>query len=441
MQSTSTHNDLAGRLRRASADLSVDAKRKPHCEAGVESWYPYYAGFSESFARRVLGAAAGSSTLCIMDPWNGCGTTTRVAHDMGHHALGFDLNPVANIVASAKIAHPDDVLHVAGLARRLASVPALEAQPEDPLLAWLAPSVVGQYRGLEASILAELGTTSGGETAKPVDGGLPPLASFLLLALIRTARELASVQQGSNPTWIRPGRGRKSAVRTLGTRWTARLAEMADELGSASHEGRARPWAGRIGVADSRLLPVDDGAVDLVLTSPPYCTRIDYVVSASFELAALGLAPDSERYHGMRRATMGTPLARKGEPPEIPAQWPRPVASLLRTIRAHPSKASRSYYYKTYWQYFDDASMSLGELHRTMRPKGLALLVVQSSYYKDLRVDLPGLYLSLAETAGFHGSLFGETHVRRALAQINPRVAQHRQDADYREALIALEKA
>ena len=69
---------------------------------------------------------------------------------------------------------------------------------------------------------------------------------------------------------------------------------------------------------------------------------------------------------------MGTPLARKGPPPDVPEAWPRSVSTLLRAIRKHPSKASRSYYYKTFWQHFDDATASLREFDRVMRPGAFA---------------------------------------------------------------------
>src|ERR1035441_5995022 len=141
------------------------------------------------------------------------------------------------------------------------------------------------------------------------------------------------------------------------------------------------------------MKPLADGSADFVLTSPPYCTRIDYVVSSSFELAALGICRNSPTFADLRRAAMGTPLARRGanRPPD-PA-WPGSVQHVLESIRTHASKSSASYYYKTYWQYFSDCGRSLGELRRCLRVGGAAVLVVQTSYYKDICVDLPRLYL------------------------------------------------
>ncbi len=429
------------RILNLAIDLPLDAKRKPTRKNGIESWYPYYAGFTEDFAYQSLQEIGKNESLCVMDPWNGSGTTTRVAHVLGHRPLGFDINPVASLVASAKIAHAEDAKHIIGFARRIAMTEPIKPDSRDPLLTWLAPSVVAQYRGIERTLLAELATSSSGHIANVLKGELPPLASFLLFSLIRTARSFASVQQGSNPTWIRPGEKRNQVVSNLCRKWITTVNSMAEDLESVKRNETLRPWCGTVGVENSKALPVEDESVDLILTSPPYCTRIDYVVSTSFELAALRIGSEMPFYEDLRRATMGTPLARRGSPPAVRKEWPRSVSELLGAIREHPSKASGSYYYKTFWQYFDDASNSLREFHRTLRTGAVAILVVQTSYYKELLVNLPKLYIDMAEKIGFYGSILGEAQVRRALAQINPRASFNKKNAYYREAVVVLEKA
>lgn len=432
---------LSERLRLVRVCLPLDAKRRPAAKTGIESWYPYYAGYTEAFARGVIRVLGKDQTLTVLDPWNGSGTTTRVAHEMGHRAIGFDLNPVANVVASAKIVNADDAASITGLARRLAEAERGRVSNTDPLIPWMANSVIAQYRAIESRILAELATSRDGLIASPQEGNLPPLAAFMLLALIRAARDAASVNRGTNPTWTRPGLGRKRLVRDLGQRWVARIIEMSRELQEAALDSSALPWAGRIATGDARALPLGPSDVDLVVTSPPYCTRIDYVVSSSFELAALGVDSGSTTFLRLRRATMGTPLARCQGAITRPAHsWPASVRGLLEAIRTHRSKASSSYYYKTFHQYFADAEASIRELHRVLRPGGVALFVVQTSYYKELCVDLPSLYVDLGTSLGLDAHVIGQAAVRRSLAQIHPHSLHHRRESQYREAIVALEK-
>src|SRR5207247_7810722 len=41
-------------------------------------------------------------------------------------------------------------------------------------------------------------------------------------------------------------------------------------------------------LADTSTMALEDESVDLALTSPPYCTRIDYTAATRIELAVLG---------------------------------------------------------------------------------------------------------------------------------------------------------
>jgi hypothetical protein len=434
---------IADSLSRIAATLPLQPKKLTGRAGGVEAWYPYYAGFSEDFARTVLSNSCLVRNAVVLDPWNGSGTTTYIADKFGFTAFGFDINPVATLVANAKLARPRDAQNVLGLARRIAAQTLkhpldLETVAEsDALLEWLVSPVVSQYRQIESSVLADLGTGRKGTSAEPLIGDVPPLASFLLLALMKAARSLATPRAATNPTWVQPGKKRGAQQETLTSRWLEAIERMGEELSVTASESYT---ASESRVADSRSLPLADESIDFVLTSPPYCTRLDYVVSTSFELAALGLSRHGDAFKELRRRCMGTPLARKGLPTDPLPHWPNPVKEVLRRIREHPSKASASYYYKTFKQYFDDCTQSLSELHRCLRVGGAAALVVQSSYYKDISIKLADLYSELARAVGFTPIVISDIEVRRVLTAINSRSTRHRESTSYRESVLVLEK-
>ena len=70
------------------------------------SWYDYYAGYSPDFVRDVLMYLNLNDDAVVLDPWNGSGTTTQVAEDIGYFAIGYDINPVIVIVAKARRLDP-----------------------------------------------------------------------------------------------------------------------------------------------------------------------------------------------------------------------------------------------------------------------------------------------------------------------------------------------
>jgi hypothetical protein len=60
-----------------------------------------------------------------------------------------------------------------------------------------------------------------------------------------------------------------------------------------------------IEVASSESLPIGDKSVDFILTSPPYCTRIDYAVATMPELALIGYKLNSD-FKSLRKQLIGT---------------------------------------------------------------------------------------------------------------------------------------
>ena len=96
--------------RRNSALIAFDQllvrspKRAAHVQSGWDGFFPYYDGYPEQFARTLLESARLPEGAMILDPWNGSGTTTYAASQLGYTSRGLDLNPVMNIVARAPTA-------------------------------------------------------------------------------------------------------------------------------------------------------------------------------------------------------------------------------------------------------------------------------------------------------------------------------------------------
>ena len=86
-----------------SETIVLNPKRERQGPTGRASWYPYYASFSQSFARCLIASINLSPKSRIMDPWNGSGTTIAAATSEGHLGFGFDINPVMVIAARARL--------------------------------------------------------------------------------------------------------------------------------------------------------------------------------------------------------------------------------------------------------------------------------------------------------------------------------------------------
>ncbi len=380
-----------------------------------------------------------------MDPWNGSGTTTSSAATNGHKAIGFDLNPVMPVVAKARLL-PDseiasispllaDVLRKAGLSKR-------HSLQNDPLRIWLAPDAATTVRRIERALYSLLISATDDGIAVNVVQEMSCLAAFFYVALFRAVRSLLDRFKGSNPTWVL--RPRSSSARLRPNAMTIRecFAKSVAQMMSHSLDVPTR-WAARgadfmLGVASSDNLPVRDETIDFVLSSPPYCTRIDYGVATSLELAVLGFLSDSG-LRELRTALIGTPTI-QAETPDANASWGDACLSLLKRIRNHPSKAAESYYYKTYVQYFAAISRSLCELGRCLKPQAKCVLVVQDSYFKDVHIDLAGIFAEMAISASLRLRRQVDFPISRTFGSVNSRSRNYRNTSSATESVLCFVK-
>ncbi len=407
----------------------VSPKRNNRLQTGWEGFFPYYAGYPELFARELLQSAKLPRGAVVLDPWNGSGTTTYTASTLGLNSIGIDLNPVMIIVARARLLPPSEADHLRPLAATILShahsAPPTLA-PDDALLGWFDPATAAFIRGIEQNIRRSLV----GSMTKSPDGvhldRISGTAATLYVALFAACRRLVAPFRSSNPTWLR-------APKPDDTRIAASKAVVARDFGNnvrgmsaalvekreADQRLKKLPHPGdcKVSLADTVAIELAADSVDFVLTSPPYCTRIDYTAATRIELAVLApLLKTSERALG--RQMIGSTQVPKGEI-ELEEAWGETCLRLLDALKAHPSKASGGYYYRTHLDYFDKMNRSMQRLAVGLKDGGRAVLVVQDSYYKDIHNDLPKIITEIGVSHGLTLAQSKSFRVR-SMSDVNP---------------------
>jgi len=81
--------------------------------------YKYYAGFSVEFVHDVLDVLGVTPADVVLDPWNGCGTSTLVGAQRGVASIGVDINPVMVVVAQGRLITATQTRSAAELAKAL----------------------------------------------------------------------------------------------------------------------------------------------------------------------------------------------------------------------------------------------------------------------------------------------------------------------------------
>lgn len=432
---------VTNRIRQLSI---ISPKRRHDSGAGWEGFFPYYAGFPEAFATELLGSAGLPTRAVVLDPWNGSGTTTFSAARLNYAAVGIDLNPVMVVVGRARLLSATEADSLAPLGQRVIdSVRVSTFNTNDPLCNWFASSTAAYFRSLEAGIRDHLV----GALTLTHDGvrwaQLSSLAATNYVALFSVARDFTVGFRSSNPTWLRIPDNEADKVEVSHKEIAARFMEKLNQMAKTLLESGEPKIAGadkvRVCLGDATTQIAKRRSADFILTSPPYCTRIDYTAATRVELALLRPLSGIRRRE-LRPAMIGSTLVPKDEIVPRPS-WGKRCCAFLDKVKGHESRASSGYYYKTHLDYFKKMYSSLGNISHALRKNGIAVLVVQDSYYKEVHNDLAGIICEMGEELGLELQRHEAFSSTRSFALINSRARQYNKETSATESVLCFSKA
>lgn len=419
-------------------------KRAAHVQSGWDGFFPYYAGYPEQFARTLLESARLPEGAIILDPWNGSGTTTYAASQLGFTSRGLDLNPVMSIIARARLLPPSEADSIEPLVREVVKGVRSDTpvDADDPLLCWFKKPAAAVLRGVERRfrdhLIGNRTKTSEGVKLDQMSG----LAATFYVALFTVCRQLTEPYRSSNPTWLKRPKAGEKRINANRNEIIAAIKSNLSDMAAALLDRGQSPVIDRGTVelitADTTKPILSPASVDFILTSPPYCTRIDYSAATRIELAVL-YPLINLRMEDLGRGMIGSTRV-PTEPLKPQESWGRLCNRFLRKVKAHRSKASAGYYYRTHLDYFQKMSASLTNLSVPLKPRSGVVLVVQDSFYKDIHNDLPSIVAEMAENAGLHLRRRDDFHLKRSMADINPNAKAYKRSPGAVEAVLCFAK-
>jgi DNA modification methylase len=384
-------------------DVQPPSPKRPVGAATTEEWYSYYAGYADAFVKEIVEALP-DATGRVLDPWNGAGTTTSVATAQQLESIGIDLNPAAVLIAHARQLRSDVDASIEALTSAvIASAHRVHVPPldDDPLCCWFDEPTARRLRALERSIYRLLVSSDHERRLLDRDAfdRVDSLSALFYLGLFRTVRPLVTPFIGSNPTWIKrridPQQLLNVPASELDHSFRTAMLTLKDAVSRARNViEHDIPTMVRLG--SSAQMDLEDDSVDAVITSPPYCTRIDYVIATLPELAVLGIR--KPEIAALRAQMIGTPVVRGVEGQDASTGT---LARFMTDVAAHDSHAAETYYWKFYSSYFEGMKRSFSEIERVTRPGSPVVLVVQDSWFKQLRVPVPEILVEMGERLGW----------------------------------------
>ena len=418
-------------------------KRRKASLSKWESFLSYYAGFSEGFVESLVVAADLKPGSTVLDPWSGSGTTIVVARRLGFRSIGLDLNPALALVARARTLEVSDAHHLGEfgneIIRRARGEPISEH--DDLLCEWFSSETASTIRAIERAISHSLCNLNISENGIKIDD-VAPRAAALYVALFSICDDAAAALKTSNPTWVRRLRRGEEKISVPAENLRANYFLALDRIRNAAvqyHNNFHRTYVPTIKVFDTtRSFREHCKKVDIVISSPPYCTRIDYTSITSIQLAILSPLLEISTKE-LSRAMTGS-VRVPNIHIDVNSKWGETCGEFLQKLRAHSSKASDGYYFKTHADYFDKIFRSLVNISDVLNVGGEAILVVQDSYYKEIRNDIAATVVEMASVCGLQLRQRKDFGITAPWSITNPKSRKYRRSFAATETVLFLRK-
>ena len=339
--------------------------------------HPFPARMAPELARQPLAAVPIGGR--VLDPMCGSGTVARAAVEAGLHCVAVDIDPLAVVMSRAWTTRVDPGGVRAAAEAVVRAAKTLDARTIEPPPDRETAQFVGYWFGrAQRTALARI--------AAAIRDQCEPMKDVLVVALSRiivSKEMMASLARDTSHS--RPHKVATSSGFDVYGGFLRSAAHVAARLQPEKVRGQAEIRRG-----DARTLSdVDDGAFDLVLTSPPYLNAIDYI--RGHRLALVWLGYDVASLRRTRAANVG---AERG--------MSRTECGLdvLRFVEERDGAAIAGRHLGWIRRYAFDMEAVLSQVRRVVKVRGQVAMVLGNSFIRGAAVDNAGLVEWLAERVG-----------------------------------------
>jgi DNA modification methylase len=421
----------------------VNPKRNSNKNNVTPAWYDYYAGYSDDFLIHTLKYLNLDAQATILDPWNGTGTTTFQAHKHGYKAIGIDINPALIIIAKARNLNRHIMPSIDALTLDIIKKTSKKSKNSinEPYSLWFTPATALFLRSLERAIYSLLVSPDANLIFNLISlDSISSLASFFYVALFQTVKSYLQSFATSNPTWIKTAKNHTELVsadcKSIESEFIRQIEKLKFYIETVGTNNDEHFYS--INLGKSENLSLETNSIDAVITSPPYCTRIDYAIATLPELATLGFNKDKQ-FKEFRNSIIGTPTIHDKNIPAKP-QWGENCLQLLKNISNHESKASKTYYSDYFLQYFHNLYLSSKEITRVCKDNAQVAIVTQDSYYKEIHVNLPSIISDFFEANNWEKQEEKPFITQQTMTKVNKQTKKYRQTTEATETISVFRK-
>jgi tRNA1(Val) A37 N6-methylase TrmN6 len=359
--------------------------------APIHRWYKYTQGYSGELVKRLLHELGAGPSTFVYDPFVGSGATTLTCRQLGIDSFGAEISPFIAWVARQKI-YPWNARE---LQQTIEQVRDARPAPQsvDGLLfrkffdQAYAPEILTQIVGWRDWIVQQ--------------DLQEHLRDFLLLGLVSILEDLSQIRKhGSHYRFLNKveniGVGRLN-ISTIDSSSDVKPI-LINKLGLMLLDVQAAPFKHPLAkcdiyCADATTQMPGGREVDVVITSPPYLNRNNYIAQQKAELSILQLLPSYNDYRKLVRSSFRSHVEsdlKKDATSEIPE-----VQAIVDAIVLTENNNAKIPHMVC--GYFDDLHNTMRTLRAVVRPGGRLAFVVGNSRWGGIVVPVDHLLALIAQ--------------------------------------------
>ena len=326
----------------------------------THSYHRYPAKFIPQIVETLLDKYS-KETSVVCDPFGGCGTTLIVAKLSGHSSIGFDINPVAKLIAEAKLCPIDPSKLDAEVLKLQARISKIKFKPfttHPRLRYWFKTKDLNQLSKIHRSI----SYTRDSEIKR-----------FFLCCFSHILKNTSIWLMSS----IKPTRDLNKTIPNALEVFSMHLSSMVKrnkEYHDHLKEEGVLKTPAEMQIGDARKLPLRNNSVDHIITSPPYVTSYEYADLHQLSLLWFKFTKDLPAF---RKKFIGTTMSVESVL-QTQGEIGKSIVESLKTVHEPTSRRVN--------KYFTDMGSAITEMYRVTKPGGHVSIIVGNTNLKGVEI-------------------------------------------------------
>ncbi|MFC2111202.1 Eco57I restriction-modification methylase domain-containing protein [Bacteroidota bacterium] len=369
----------------------------PNKKTPIHSWYKYTQGFSSELVNYLLSKEfSANENSIILDPFNGCGTTTTFCAYNGLKSIGVEISPLMCEVAKIK-ARKWNINKLKMVVDNVDS----ELRRFDTKQKLTRHKVFSDYfdKAYSVNILKQLDKIADYiKVANDLE-----TTQFLRMGLLSILEDVSKIRKhGSHYRFL--DNAASVGLQKLNI-------DVIDEDADIFSVYKQKLFSFymdicSIGNADSKpsivngsalKMKLDNDSVDFVVTSPPYLNRNNYIAQQKAELDILELIETKEEYKKLVKSSFRSHTDAELNP-DCKSRF-REVNLIINNLSLE--KGNNPKIPNMISGYFDDLFTSLLEVYRVLKKGGQAAFVLGNTRWGGVVVPIDHILCKFSEEIGF----------------------------------------